>query len=184
MYRHALRLIRPVVALLLCAVLAACDAPQAPPSAEQRRVVANVVTVDMSTFVGIEGRQIDKSADQVAGDVSRALTNRLAATGAAKPTADVDIQLSSVRLTSRGAAFAFGGPSRVIGVVTVRDVQDGTVVFGPRRVEAASSTLRLPGVVGVATSPSVEDDYRQSIAGFAAAVEQLLNGPEGPGIGA
>lgn len=182
-------------ALVLAGCLAAaCDAPaptasvtpsSAPteasaPATEQvvaPAITANSVTVDVSRFPGIEGRELVRSSQAIAQDLTTALTRSLSG-GAVAGNANVTLQLTSVRLTSPVSAAAFGGPSRIAGILTVTDAADGSVLFGPETVEGTSKTVRVPGAIGVVTSPSAANDYRQTVDGFAASVAELLNPPQ------
>lgn len=174
--------------------VAACDAPAPTASApaasatetstttpEQTiapAIIANSVKVDVSRFTGIEGRDLALSPEAVAQDVTAALSRALSG-GTAAGNADVTLQLTSVRLTSPVSAAAFGGPSRISGILTVTDAEDGSVIFGPETVDGSSKTVRIPGAIGVVTSPSAENDYRQTVDGFAASVADLLNPSQG-----
>ena len=156
--------------------VAGCDTPSQVGIEDQPQIVANSISLDLSSFGGVEGRALTLTNEQIAQDISNALRTALASNGE-PPNADINLELTAVELTSRGAAFALGGPSRIRGVLTVTDVQTGAVLFGPELFEGNSETLRLPGLIGVATSPSTDADYLQTIDGFAAAVAQELNGP-------
>ncbi|MEO0503294.1 MAG: hypothetical protein AAFZ14_08210 [Pseudomonadota bacterium] len=171
-------------ALAFALALAACDAPPADAPQARSSIAAHVVTVDVSRFAAIEGRTVAISPDEVGEDIATALTDTMADASGDAVLADIGLVLTSVRLTSPGAAFAFGGPSRIEGTMTVTDVETGDVLFGPETVVGTSETLRLPGVIGVATSPSPADDYRQTVDGFAIAVQRVLNGVSVPAIGA
>lgn len=163
---------------LACALaVAACTdtAPQSPSRISPAQIVANVVRVDTSSFSGIEGRTLDIPREKIANDIGRALGRRL---GNGGPTnANIDVRVQRVRLTSPGSAFAFGGPSSIEANVTVTDAGSGAVLFGPRDIRGTSEFLRLPGVIGVATSPSPERDYDQTVEGFAVAVSEAINAP-------
>ena len=171
------RLFAPLI-LFATLCLSACDAPA--PSAQAAgpaAVVARSVTVDTSGFAGIEGRDFVRSPATVGADLTRALERDLSRSGVAG-TADVTFELSSVRLTSPVGAATFAGASRISGVLTVRDSETGAVIFGPEAVEGTSETLRIPGAIGVVTSPTAEADYQQTVDGFAADINDLLNGSE------
>ncbi|WP_299686313.1 hypothetical protein [uncultured Tateyamaria sp.] len=165
-------------------VLGACDAPVADSPEAQAPIAANTVRVDVSGFAAVEGRTVALSPARVGQDIAQALAQQLRQTADGAVIADITLDLTSVRLTSRGAAFAFGGPSRIAGILTAHDARTGAVMFGPTPVVGTSETLRLPGVIGVATSPSPTDDYRQTVLGFAVAVQRLLNARSVPAIDA
>lgn len=168
---------RVALALALIGALGACmdTAPQSQSRVSPADIVANVVRVDTSSFGGIEGRTLDIPTAKIASDIGRALGRRMGNGGPSN--ANIDVRLLSVRLTSPASAFAFGGPSAIEAEVTVSDAATGDVLFGPEQVRGTSEFLRLPGVIGVATSPSPERDYDQTVQGFAAAVAQAIRGP-------
>ena len=139
-------------------------------------IVANVVRVDTSAFSGIEGRDLVVSREKVAKDISRAIGRRM--DGRGPSNANIDVRLNSVRLTSPGSAFAFGGPSSIEARVTVTDVDTGEILFGPEVIRGTSEFVRLPGVIGVATSPTPERDYEQTVEGFSVAVRAAINGTD------
>ncbi|WP_299552016.1 hypothetical protein [uncultured Tateyamaria sp.] len=157
--------------------LAACmtTAPATGSRVGPADIVANVVRVDTSSFIGVEGRTLDIPPEKIASDIMRALGRRMGAGGPSN--ANIDIALQRVRLTSPGSAFAFGGPSSIKAEVAVTDAQTGTLLFGPEVVLGTSEFVRLPGVIGVATSPSPERDYDQTVEGFAVAVTAAIKGP-------
>lgn len=171
-------------ALLITLALAACDAPSGDAPRDLMPIAAHTVKVDVSEFAAIEGRVVTMSPDEVGQDIATALAEQLAEAPTDAVQADIALALTSVRLTSRGAAFAFGGPSRIEGLLTVIEAKTGAVLFGPETVVGTSETVRLPGVIGVATSPSAANDYRQTVAGFAIAVQRVLNGLSVPAIDA
>ena len=169
--------IRTALCLVCLFALGACmgAAPQSQSRVSPADIVANVVRVDTSSFSGIEGRDFDLSPAEIASDIGRALGRRMG--GGGPSNANIDVRLKKVQLTSPVAAFAFGGPSAIEAEVTVTDASTGAILFGPESVRGTSEFLRLPGVIGVATSPTPEQDYRQTVQGFAAAVTQAIRGP-------
>ncbi|WP_299612736.1 hypothetical protein [uncultured Tateyamaria sp.] len=156
--------------------VAACmdTAPQSQSRISPADIVANEVRVDTSSFAGVEGRTLDISREKIASDIGRALGRRMGDGGPSN--ANIDVRLQSVRLTSPGAAFAFGGPSSIEAEVTVTDAVSGAILFGPEDIKGTSEFLRLPGVIGVATSPTPERDYDQTVEGFSVAVKSAISG--------
>ena len=158
--------------------LSACDEGAGPPASTAtpvRALVANVVSVDITDFTGIRGRVIERAPLEVANDITVAVQDVFSGPGAAN--ANIALRLKDVLLPSPGSAFAFGGPSSIRADVTVTDAQTGAVIFGPEEVRGTSATLRVPGLIGVATSPSASRDYAQTVAGFAVALETALSAP-------
>lgn len=158
--------------------LAACDEAATSVTSTDtpgRAIVANVVAVDITDFIGIRGRALERAPLEVANDITVAVQDVFSGPGVAN--ANIALRLKDVLLTSPGSAFAFGGPSSIVADVTVRDAQTGDVIFGPQEVRGTSATLRVPGLIGVATSPSATRDYDQTVAGFAAALQTQLSAP-------
>ncbi|WP_299165133.1 hypothetical protein [uncultured Tateyamaria sp.] len=166
----------PTAAATPPALTANVDAAEPPVIAAPRVIEANTVIVDTSAFTGIEGREFALPPERVAGDLRTAVARQLSSTGTV--VANVTVRLKRVVLTSPGSAFAFGGPSAIEAEITATDARTGAVLFGPEPLRGTSATVRLPGVIGVATSPSAERDYDQTILGFAAAVQTTLNPPD------
>ncbi|WP_299288642.1 hypothetical protein [uncultured Tateyamaria sp.] len=166
--------IRRLSLMLVLIMVAACTQPMLQDGTPQTFVVRDV-TVDVASFTGVTGREIAVPPAQVAADVKAALEASLARPG--PQTADLLIQLTSVQLTSRGSAAAFGGNSRMTAVLSVRDAATGDVLIAPTQITGFSEFVRVPGVIGAATSPSPESDYRQTVDGFAESVRNQLYGP-------
>ncbi|WP_299146877.1 hypothetical protein [uncultured Tateyamaria sp.] len=166
--------IRRLSLMLVLFVVAACTQPVLQEGTPQTFVVRNV-TVDSTSFTGVSGREISVPTAQVVADVQGALETALARPG--EQTADVLVQLTSVKLTSPGSAAAFGGNSRITAVLSVRDVNTGEVLIPPTQITGFSEFTRVPGVIGAATSPSAGNDYRQTVDGFAASVRNQIYGP-------
>ena len=170
--------------LIAAAALAGCNTtePLLDESVSQGLVVRSV-TVDVSALQkGITGRESDKTPAQVKADVEQALRATLLGPDARRGNAEVLVQITSVRLVSPGQKFALGslgGASAITGVITVTGAGSGSVLLAPTEVSASSEELRLGGVIGALTTPSVEKDYADTVAGFANNVKtRLLGGNE------
>jgi hypothetical protein len=159
---------------LALSVLAACTQPVLQTGGSESLVVQNV-TVDVSGLSGITGRNITVPPEQIGQDVKVALEKALSRTGT--QNADLAISLTAVKLTSRGSAAAFGGNSRITAILTVTDTDTKAVLVPPTEVTGYSQVVRVPGVIGVATSPTAANDYRQTVDGFALSVRDQIYGP-------
>ena len=166
---------RAIFVFLTLAVLAACTEPLMTQGQSENLVVRNI-SVDVSALSGVTGRQIDVPAEQIGADVKAALEKALARPGPGN--ADLAVVVQSVKLTSPGAAAAFGGNSKISVLMTITDAKTGDVLLPTREVRGYSDVLRLPGVIGVATSPSRENDYRQTVDGFAQSVKEQIYGDD------
>ncbi|MEL7131954.1 MAG: hypothetical protein AAGK77_06040 [Pseudomonadota bacterium] len=168
--------IRLALCLLATLAFAACtaSAPSNGARVSPADIVSTTVRVDTASFAGIEGRDINVPSRQIASDITSALSRRM--DGFGPSNAIIDVRLDKVQLTSPGSAFAFGGPSAIEARVTVTDAESGAILFGPQDIRGTSEFVRLPGVIGVATSPTPERDYDQTVEGFAIAVQSAISG--------
>ena len=154
------------------ALLAACETP-APPATDGPAFVARQIVVDTTQITGVVGREIVVSPTQIQSDLQTALRENLQRDGT--PNVDVSVTIQKVELVSRGASVAFL-QSNIKAILHVRDVASGTDVIPPTEMVGFSEQVRLGGVVGVLSAPTAEQDYRQTIRGFSAAVRDRIYG--------
>ncbi|MEO9514558.1 MAG: hypothetical protein ABJG55_02370 [Paracoccaceae bacterium] len=157
--------------------LAACSqAPLLAPDAAQD-VRIRTVSVDVSGFEGITGREFDVTPEQLQADITAALRRQFAPTNAGN--ADVAVSVSSVRLVSPGAAFAFGGTSRIAGVVQITNTESGEFILPATEVVGlADGTYAPGGVIAALSTKSPENDYKNTVASFASDIKRRLFGAE------
>ena len=154
--------------------VAACDAPDAA-SPEASNLIVRNITVDTSKITGVEGREIVVAPAQISKDLLSALRTSLAKAGTGN--ADIIVQVQQVELVSRGASVAFL-QSNIKAILTVRDASTGQDIVPPTAITGFSEQFRLGGVVGVVTAPSAEQDYQQTLRGFANTVRDRVYGTD------
>ena len=131
------------------------------------------VTIDMSDFEGVEGRELSRTEDEIAADVGNAVATALAEksdpSGAA---ATVEIALKRIELANPvSRAVAQSSNIRAdVSVVT----EDAVRIVPMQAVVGNSDGIRLAGTLGVLTTPGVDKDYSDTVAGFAMTLQQLL----------
>jgi len=168
-----IQILRSLSVLFLLTLVAACTTPMLQEGTPQTFVV-RTISVDVSAFQGVTGREIEVPKRQIADDIKTALKATLARPGASN--ADLSVTLKTVRLTSPARAAAFGGNSRIIALLQVVDSVTGAILIPSTEITGFSETTRIPGVLGAATSPSAANDYVQTVDGFAASVRNQLYG--------
>ncbi len=167
---------RHIPAAMAALALAACVAP----SLETADGVGalNVAAVEVSVAGPIVGRRAGVTADRLARDLDATLTDALArASDPEGRPVTVEVDVIEARLAPPIERVA-AGTSRIRARVTVTGA-DGTIVVPPTEITGNSDTIRLVGVLGVATTPSVENDYRGTVRGFAKTVRDALFGAPG-----
>ena len=157
----------------LTATLAACEAEPLVDQAQAATIVPGNIVVDTSAISGIEGRELVVAPAQINADLTGALKTALKRPGA--PNADVYVTVKKVQLVSRGASVAFA-QSNIQAVLQVRNRAGGADIIAPTEITGLSEQFRLGGVIGVVTAPTAEQDYQQTIRGFAASVGDRLFG--------
>ncbi|MEM9318905.1 MAG: hypothetical protein AAGA70_07840 [Pseudomonadota bacterium] len=128
----------------------------------------NVVSVNVSATAetGIVGRQFARSPEEIVSDVEAAVaTALLERSDAAGTPVEVDIALGPVDLTNI-AERALAQASSVTAIVSVTTV-DGAAVLPSQEIVSSARGLRLPGVAGAISTPTVAQDYSNTITGFA-----------------
>ncbi|MEO9898803.1 MAG: hypothetical protein ABJD13_21380 [Paracoccaceae bacterium] len=168
---------RTFLTLAAGTLLAACSqAPLLSPGAAEG-VRIRSVSVDVSGFEGVTGREFNVTADQLQADVLAELRKQLAPSG--EGTADVAVSISSVQLVSPGAAFAFGGPSRIAGVVQITNTESGEFILPATEVVGLADGTYVPGgVIAALATKNPENDYKNTVASFASDIKRRLFGAE------
>ncbi len=130
-------------------------------------LVVRTITVDTSAITGVAGRKMafDVPPAQINADLTQALQRKLRAIP--QGNADVKVTVTEVRLMSRMQEMMLGGASYVKGTLTVTDAATGRQIVLPTKVFATSQRVRVGGPIGAAVAPSAENDYHQTIEGFA-----------------
>lgn len=153
-------------ALLSVLTLLGCTPHMLEDQAAANLVVRNI-TVDTSAITGVAGRKMafDVPPAQINADLTQALQRKLRAT--AQGNADVTVTVTELRLMSRMQEMMLGGASYVKGRLSVTDAATGRQIVAPTAVFATSQRFRVGGPIGAAVAPSAENDYHQTIEGFA-----------------
>ena len=165
---------RDIAGLALAgAVLTGCAATTTQRAADAPALL-NVVAVNVSATAdtAVVGRSYTRSADEIATDVATAVTAALAdSSNAEGAPVTVDVAVGEVALVDI-AGRALAQTSTLTAVVSVT-TEDGSPVV-PEQAIVSGGGLTIPGAVGVVTTHSVEQDYSDTVAGFATTLENVI----------
>ncbi len=158
---------RLALALLSVLALLGCVTPHMLEDQAAANLVVRKVTVDTSAITGVAGRKsaFDVPPAQINADLTQALQRKLRPTP--QGNADVTVRVTEVRLMSRVQEMMLGGASYVKGTLIVTDAATGQQIVAPTAVIATSQRVRVGGPIGAAVAPSAENDYHETIEGFA-----------------
>ena len=154
------------LALLSLVALLGC-APHMLEDQAAANLVVRTISVDTSSIAGVAGRKMafDVPPARIDADLTQALQRKLRAMP--QGNADVKVTVTEVRLMSRMQELMLGGASYVKGILTVTDAATGAPIVAPTKIFATSQRVRVGGPIGAAVAPSAENDYHQTIEGFA-----------------
>ena len=167
---------------ILCAVLAlaACAGPLLDETAA-RSMSVREVTVDASEVERMRfSRKADLPPERIARDVEGALEAELESIRGTRPV-DVSVVVTDVGLVTRGQAVLLGGLNLMTGTMQVTDSATGQVIVPPTKVTGTADDVGLVGIVGALRIGSVEQEYQQLVAGFAAEVKRRVFGRQNQG---
>lgn len=175
----ALARARLALAGLALVALAACDVPSIRTAGDESALNVQTVNVDTSGMaVAVEGRTSTVSREQLDADLTAALGAALASQrDPAGRVVQVDVTMETLRLSPPIERVA-AGTSTATGVVTVTEVGTGDVIVPPTRLSGNSENFRGAWVLGLATTRTVDKDYRGTVNGFANTVRIALFGPD------
>tara|TARA_R110002126_G_C10222381_1_gene479169 strand:+ start:91 stop:621 length:531 start_codon:yes stop_codon:yes gene_type:complete len=169
---------RTFLALSAAVALAACAEPLVDAQvAGQLNVVS--VSVDVSGIQGVKGRMIEIAPERVERDIRATLASQLRQGSVGSRDVKADLVVQRFRLVSPGESLMVGGTSIISGLMTVTDAKTGEVIVPPTTVVGTAKNGWQPGgLLGAMTKASItpEDDYKQTVAGFAADVRKRLFG--------
>ncbi len=124
------------------------------------------VSVDVSGFTGVTGRNITVSPAQLQQDLTVALRSQLGASQSG--TSDLRVSVSSLSLVSPGQALLIGGISTLQGVVEIKNIRTGEVILPATTVYGYADGGYAPGgVIGALAAGTPEEDYARTVASFA-----------------
>ena len=158
---------RRAAALLSLLTLLGCTAPHMLEDQAAANLVVRNITVDTSAITGVAGRKMafDVTPAQINADLTQALQRKLVPT--ARGNADVRVTVTELRLMSRMQEMMLGGASYVKGTLSVTDAVTGAQIVVPTAVLATSQRVRVGGPIGAAVAPTAQNDYRETMDGFA-----------------
>ena len=130
------------------------------------------VLTDNITHYSVRGLPISRArfADELRNHIQQELGERAQPAG----NAELIVVVKRVWLKSPGESLFMGGPSFIDAEVTVRRVSDGGIIAGPTKFSGVSQQQRLGGIFGAISAPSAQDDYQQTLRGFAIRINQAL----------
>ncbi len=167
---------RHILAGAIAASVAAC-APVVDRSDVLGPITVASVSVDASTAV-VEGRDLPITRAAAAGLLEDAIEGAVARSNDPNGRAvNVDVVMTQIRLAPP-LERVVAGTSSATGTLTVTDAETGERLKAPVSVTGNTTNLRAPGVVGLATTVTPEEDNRGTVRGFAEAIRQTLFGSE------
>ena len=122
-------------------------------------------------MTSIKGRDLVVSPVKIQSDIAAVLQTALERPG--EGNADVRVTVQKVQLVARGASVAFL-QSNGQAILHVTDVANGADIIAPTAITGNSEELRLCCAIGIIIAPLAEEDYDQTIRGFAEAVSARL----------
>ncbi len=123
----------------------------------------------------VTGRQAGIQSGQFRSDLDAELTSVLGqASDPAGTPVTVEVTVTEVYLAPP-VERVVAGTSYIRGAVQVTD-QQGRIVVRPTSVRGNTENIRLAGAFGLATTRSVQADYRGTLRGFAKTVRDALFG--------
>ncbi|WP_371228868.1 hypothetical protein [Roseovarius sp. 2305UL8-3] len=169
---------RPFGVLLAALLLCGCMNTQLLEEGAANTFNVRDVSVDtVQLKKGVRGRVNEISPSKVARDIDANLTNKLRARSRGETPVDLKVSITSVNLVSPGQSFLVGGVSTIMGIINVTDARTGELVLEPTQIAGTAKGNYAPGgLIGVALTKQVDDDYRSTVAGFVSDVERLLFG--------
>ena len=172
--------LRHILAVVAIAALAACssaslDTVNVEGGLNVTDVVVSVAGDAATAETVVAGRQAGIAPGQFRADMRSELLSVLAeASDPAGTPVTVQVTVNEVYLAPP-VERVVAGTSYIRGAVQVTD-QQGRTVVRPSAVRGNTENIRLAGAFGLATTRSVQADYRGTLRGFAKTVRNALFG--------
>jgi hypothetical protein len=136
------------------------------------------VSVDTSAIEGVQGRAISVPPAQIGADIRSTLLASLGNNAGDRPV-KVNLLVERVVLVSPGQSMLVGGVSTITGTMWIVDARNGAVLMKPATVRGTAKGGWVGGgLIGVALTKEPQEDYRATVAGFAADVRKRLFGKQ------
>ncbi len=119
-------------------------------------------------------REMAVTRARFAADLERHIRAELGNRVQPDGNAELIVVVKRIWLKSPGQSFLIGGPSFIDADVTVRRIADGLIIAGPTSFSAVSHHRRWGGIIGAMGAPSAQDDYLQTLRGFAVRINEAL----------
>ena len=154
-------------------LLAGCSTAELQKSALPAALNVVSVVVDAGSLDGIEGRSIARSNAQITADIEGAVRRAFAAKSQPNGTpVQVTIDVQEVKLANAVDRVAAQASTIHADLTVVSEA--GATVVPTQRIVGTSEGVRLAGTFGALTTPGVDKDYSDTVAGFAATLQTLL----------
>ncbi|XDA98806.1 hypothetical protein AB1M95_02565 [Sulfitobacter sp. LCG007] len=171
---------RHILAVAVLAAVAACaPTPSIRTVGDAGALDVRDIQVDANRLdLVIKGRQLERSRAQLKQDVTAALEAELRPVSVKDGTpVVVAVELVDLHLANTAERFV-AQTSHVTTMVSVTEIGTGRVVVPATEVSGNTDNFRAIGVVGAATTLSVEEDYRGALRGYAKTVRAALFGSD------
>jgi hypothetical protein len=160
---------------LALVLLAACEVPSIRSAGDTGALNVRSVTVDTAGMaVAVDGRTSTVTREQLGTDLTAAITAALASDS--DPTGravDVTVNMETLRLAPP-IERVVAGTSSATGVISVTETGTGVAVVPPTRLTGNTENIRAAWILGLATTRTVDKDYRGTVNGFAETARQAL----------
>ena len=170
---------RNILAIGAIALVAGCATPSIRTAGDGTVLNVQSVSVDTSSMgTAVSGRENTTTIEQLDAHLTAAVTAELnAASDPNGVAADVSVVVESVDLAPPLTRVA-AATSSITAVVTVTEQGSGRTIVPPTQLTGNTNSLRGAGAIGLATTRTVDQDYRSTLAGFASTVRAALFGSD------
>ncbi|MCA0045238.1 hypothetical protein [Celeribacter litoreus] len=164
---------RAVLLSALALGLAACTQTLIEPEVAQSLTIRNIgYSTANLRLMNVRGLPI--SEQQLVSDLDIAIRRELAPYMSRGGNADLHIDLTRVLLKGPEMSLVAGGNSFIDAKVSVTSVMDGTPVLEPKVFSGMEDEMRWGGIIGAMSAPPAQEDYDNTVNGFAVMLRQAL----------
>ncbi len=167
---------RNVLGMFAALIITGCAAPLIEETVSKGLKV-DAVSVDVSNLKnGVTGRQFKVPNDKIKADILSALIRETTTSPSGARPVTLVVKLDSFRLVSPGQSVLLGGISTVTGRATVIDSKTKEIIVPETKVLGNGKGYAPGGLLGAIVTKKPAEDYKTTVAGFAADVKLRVFG--------